>query len=81
MAVESRRLARVDEEQDFVVAPCFPHLLERVGQVPAADLLKVLEFEEFVAAVAGHVGQDVALLVRQKAFRCGNVCCVSPLIE
>lgn len=41
--VEGVGLAGVDHEEHLVVALLLPHLLERVGQVPAADLLAVLE--------------------------------------
>jgi len=37
-----------------------PHAAERVGNVERRDLLVVLELEELVAAVPGHVDEDVA---------------------
>lgn len=56
-------LARVDHEQHLAVPALLPHLLEGVGQVPAAQLLGVLELEELLAAVARHVHQHVAAAV------------------
>ena len=44
--------------------PFHPHLLESIGELNVCDLLGVLELEEAVAAVAGHVHQDVGALVR-----------------
>ena len=56
-------LARVDHEQQLAVAALLPHLRQRVGQVPAADLLGVLELQKLLAAVARHVHQHVAARV------------------
>jgi len=39
------------------------HLAKGVSKVECADFFGVLEFEELVAAVAGHVDEDVASVV------------------
>lgn len=67
-AIHRIRLARVDHEQHLAVPPLLPHLLEGVRQVPAPDLLAVLELEELVAAVPGHVDQQVAAAVAAEAL-------------
>jgi hypothetical protein len=41
--------------------------LQRRGE-PTANLLKVLEFEELVASVAGHVDEHVAALVGHQSL-------------
>ena len=46
-----------------------PHLLESVGDVKRTDLFVVLEFEEFVTSVTGHVNEDVGSIVSQEPFR------------
>lgn len=46
-----------------------PHLLESVGNVERADLLVVLELEEFVPSVSGHVNEDIGTIVGQEPFR------------
>lgn len=61
--VEGVGLAGVDHEEQLAVAALLPHLREGVGQVPAGDLLAVLELEELVAAVARHVHEHVAARV------------------
>ena len=37
-------LTCVDHEQDLMVAPLLPHLLDNVGQLQVRDLLVVLKF-------------------------------------
>lgn len=66
-------LAGVDHEEHLVVAALLPHLLKGVGQVPAANLLGVLELEELVPAVARHVDQHVAARVRAQPFAARHV--------
>lgn len=48
-------------------------MLERVGQVERADFLGILELQKFVAAVAGHVHQNIAPLVGQQALAPGHL--------
>lgn len=67
-AVHGVGLAGIDHEEHLVIAPLLPHLLEGVGEIPGADLLAVLELEELVAAVAGHVDEDVAAAVGAEAL-------------
>lgn len=68
LRVERVGLAGIDHEQQFPIPPLLPHLLERVREIPAPDLLAVLELEELVPAVAGHVHEDVAPRVRAEAL-------------
>ena len=65
---QGRRLARVHDEEQLVVAFLAPHLFDDVGQFDGGDLLVVLEFEEAIAAVAGHVDEDVRRLVREETL-------------
>jgi len=46
-----------------------PHLLESVSNVERADLFVVLELEELVASVSGHVNEDVGPIISQEPFR------------
>lgn len=39
------------------------HLLKSVGDVERTDFFVVLKFEEFVAAVASHVNEDIRPIV------------------
>ena len=71
--VHGVRLAGVDHEEDLMVPPLFPHLRKRVGDVPRADFLAVLELEELVAAVARQVDEDVAARVGLEALARGDV--------
>ena len=48
-----------------------PHLLESVGDVECADLFVVLELEEFVPSVSGHVNEDIGPIIGQEPFRAG----------
>ena len=41
-----------------------PHLAERICKVESADFLRVLELEELVSAMPGHVYEDVTPFVR-----------------
>lgn len=56
---EGAGLACICHEHYFVVSSLFPHLLKGVCNVVGRDFFIVLEFEEFVAAVARHVDEDV----------------------
>ncbi|KAK4671859.1 LOW QUALITY PROTEIN: hypothetical protein QC764_0099570 [Podospora pseudoanserina] len=70
LAVHGVCLAGVDHEQDLVVPSLLPHLLKRIGQIPGANLLRVLELEELVAPVAGH---DVGAVVGEETFGPGHL--------
>jgi hypothetical protein len=48
-----------------------PHLLERIGNIERANLFVILEFEEFVPTVPGHVYENVGSVVRQKTLGAG----------
>ena len=72
MSVHGVGLAGVDHEQQLVVPLFVRHLAERIRQVPAADLLAVLELEELAAAVARHVDEYVTALVGQEPLACGH---------
>ena len=73
MLEERVGLAGVDHEEHLVVAALLPHLLERVREIPPADLLGVLELEELVPAVARHVDQHVAARVGAQPFPARHV--------
>ena len=45
---------------------------KKKGGEPTADLLKVLELEELVASVAGHVDEHVAALVGHQSLGPGH---------
>jgi hypothetical protein len=44
-------------------------LLKGVGNVECADLFVVLELEELVTSVSGHVNEDVGPIIGQEPFR------------
>jgi hypothetical protein len=48
-----------------------PHLFESVGNVECADLFVVLELEELVTSVSGHVNEYVGPIIGQEPFRPG----------
>ena len=52
-------LAGVHHEEQLVVAPLLPHLLEGVGQLDARHLLRVLELEEPVPTVTWTTQQII----------------------
>lgn len=52
-----------------MVATFLPHLLQGIAEFLARDFLRVLEFEEAVAAVAGEVNEDVGALVGEELLR------------
>jgi hypothetical protein len=41
---------------------------ERVCNVECTDFFVVLEFQEFIAAMASHVDKDIGSLITQKTF-------------
>lgn len=45
-----------------------PHLFKGVGDVERADLFVVLEFEEFISTVSGHVHENIRAVVREQSF-------------
>ena len=45
-----------------------PHLFERIRNVKRADFFTILEFQEFIAAMARHVDKDVRPIVREQAL-------------
>ena len=73
MLEERVGLAGVDHEEHLIVAALLPHLLERVREIPAADLLGVLELQKLVPAVARHVDEHVAARVGAQPFPPGDV--------
>jgi hypothetical protein len=46
-----------------------PHLFKGVSDVERADLFVVLELEEFISTVSGHVHEDIRAVVREQSFR------------
>ena len=59
LGMQRRRLTCVRHKEDFVVPLLLPHLLESVRDIERADLFAVLELEELVPAVSGHVDEDI----------------------
>lgn len=49
-----------------------PHLLECIGNIERADLLVILELEEFVPSVASHIDENVGTIICEKAFGARN---------
>ncbi len=68
LRVQRVGLTRVNHEQDLVVALLLEHLFEAVSNVLGGDLFVVLELQKLVAAVSGHVDQNVAAAVREQTF-------------
>jgi hypothetical protein len=68
LRVQSVGLTRVNHEQNFVVSLLLEHLFEAVSNVFRGDLFVVLELQELIAAVAGHVDQNVAAAVREQTL-------------
>lgn len=48
-----------------------PHLLKSVGNIECTDLFVVLELEELITPVPGHVYEDVGSVIGQEPFRPG----------
>ena len=46
-----------------------PHLLKSVGNVKCTDLFVVLELEELITPVSGHVHEDIGPIIGQEPFR------------
>lgn len=46
-----------------------PHAPQRIGDIERRDLLVVLELEELVAAMTGHVDENVRVGVGEQSFR------------
>lgn len=72
LPVQRIGLTRIDHKQQLAIPSLLPHLLERVRQIPTPNLLAVLEFQELVPAVAGHVDEDVTAGVGAEAFGAGE---------
>ena len=68
---ETRSATRLVRKQSGDRPLLLPHLLESVGNIECADFFVVLELEEFVASVSGHVNEDVGPVVGQEPFRPG----------
>lgn len=66
LLVHGRRLARVDHEEQLVVALLLPHLLDGVGQLLVGDFLRILELQEALAAMTCQVDENVGPWVRQE---------------
>lgn len=47
------------------------HLLKGIGDIICRDLLLILELEELVTAMPGHVDENVRVLVSVETFRDG----------
>ena len=72
MPVHGVGLAGVDHEQQLVVPLFVRHLAECVRQVPATDLLAVLELEELAPAMTRHIDQYITPFVGQEPLACGH---------